>query len=105
LIPRLDGVILSKERKEAPWDKFVTGAPRPRTPSERRYIERKDGRMQEIEVEPSDWVFEAINNYEVLTLDCDYFRLRKPIERRLYEIARKHCGAQKSWKIGLAKLK
>jgi hypothetical protein len=67
--------------------------------------ERKDGRMQEIEVELSDWVFEAINNYEVLTLDRDYFRLRKPIERRLYEIARKHCGAQKSWKIGLAKLK
>ncbi|MGG7566812.1 replication initiator protein A [Rhodovulum sp. DZ06] len=67
--------------------------------------ERKDGRMQEIEVELSDWVFEAINNYEVLTLDRDYFRLRKPIERRLYEIARKHCGAQKSWKIGLPKLK
>lgn len=67
--------------------------------------ERKDGRMQEIEVELSDWVFEAINNYEVLTLDRDYFRLRKPIERRLYEIARKHCGAQKSWKVGLGKLK
>lgn len=67
--------------------------------------ERTDGRMQEIEVELSDWVFEAINNYEVLTLDRDYFRLRKPIERRLYEIARKHCGSQKSWKIGLSKLK
>jgi len=22
----------------------------------------------------------------------DYFRLRRPLERRLYEIARKHCG-------------
>ena len=28
LIPRFDGAILSKEWKEALWDKFVTGAPR-----------------------------------------------------------------------------
>ena len=28
LIPRFDGAILSLEWKEAPWDKFVTGAPR-----------------------------------------------------------------------------
>ena len=32
------------------------------------------------------------------------FRLRKPIERRVYELARKHCGQQKSWRITLAKL-
>jgi hypothetical protein len=41
LIPRFDGVILSKEWKEALWDKFVTGAPRPRTPSELQYSDRK----------------------------------------------------------------
>ena len=29
---------------------------------------------------------------EVLTLHRDYFRLREPLERRVYEIARKHCG-------------
>jgi hypothetical protein len=34
-------------------------------------------------------------------LHRDYFRLRKPIERRVYEIARKHCGSQASWKISL----
>ena len=34
----------------------------------------------------------------------DYFRLRKPLERRIYELARKHCGAKQEWKIGLAKL-
>ncbi|MCA9184408.1 MAG: replication initiator protein A [Pirellulaceae bacterium] len=28
----------------------------------------------------------------MLTLHRDYFRLRKPLERRVYEIARKHCG-------------
>jgi hypothetical protein len=41
LIPRFDGVILSQEWKEALWDKFVTGAPRPRTPSEQQYSDRK----------------------------------------------------------------
>jgi hypothetical protein len=66
--------------------------------------ETRDGRMQEIEVELSDWVFNAIRSREVLTLHRDYFRLRKPLERRIYEIARKHCGAQPSWSIGLEKL-
>jgi CO/xanthine dehydrogenase Mo-binding subunit len=41
LIPRFDGAILSLEWKEAAWDKFVTGAPRPRTPSEQQYSDRK----------------------------------------------------------------
>jgi plasmid replication initiation protein len=53
----------------------------------------------------SDWVFNAINAREVLTLHRNYFRLRKPLERRLYEIARKHCGQAREWRIGLAKLK
>jgi hypothetical protein len=37
----------------------------------------------------------------VLTLHKDYFRLSRPIERRVYEIARKHCGSQDSWKISI----
>jgi plasmid replication initiation protein len=67
--------------------------------------EMRDGRMQDIEVTLSDWVFNAINAREVLTLHRNYFRLRKPLERRLYEIARKHCGQASEWKIGLQKLK
>lgn len=54
--------------------------------------ETREGRMQEVEVRLSDWVFNAIRAKEVLTLNRKYFRLRKPLERRLYEIARKHCG-------------
>ena len=65
----------------------------------------RDGRMRDVEVTLSDWVYNAIRHQEVLTLSRDYFRLRKPLERRLYEIARKHCGIQPSWRIGLAKLK
>ena len=60
-----------------------------------------DGRLLWCEVELSNWVFNAIQAQEVLTLHKDYFRLRKPIERRVYEIARKHCGRQASWTIGL----
>ncbi|MBQ0805896.1 MAG: hypothetical protein KBT65_13685, partial [Sulfitobacter sp.] len=41
LIPWFDGAIYSLEWKEALWDKFVMGAPRPRTPSERQYSDRK----------------------------------------------------------------
>ena len=63
--------------------------------------ETRDGRMQEIEIELSDWVFNAIQAHEVLTLHRNYFRLRKPLERRIYEIARKHCGRQKEWRVSL----
>ncbi|WP_111735566.1 plasmid replication initiator TrfA [Roseovarius amoyensis] len=66
--------------------------------------ETRDGRMQEIEIQLSDWVFNAIEAHEVLTLHRNYFRLRKPLERRIYEIARKHCGQQKEWKISLGAL-
>lgn len=61
----------------------------------------RGGRMQEIEVELSDWVFNAISAHEVLTLHRNYFRLRKPLERRIYEIARKHCGRKAEWRVSL----
>jgi plasmid replication initiation protein len=57
-----------------------------------------------IEITLSDWLYNAVLGREVLTLSRDYFQLRKGLERRLYEIARKHCGKQTSWKIGLAAL-
>lgn len=63
-----------------------------------------DGRLLYCEIKLSDWVFNAIRHNEVLTLHRDYFRLRKPLERRVYEIARKHCGHQSEWKIGLVQL-
>ena len=60
-----------------------------------------DGRLLTCEITLSDWVFNAIRHNEVLTLHRDYFRLRKPIERRIYELARKHCGQQPSWKVSV----
>lgn len=64
-----------------------------------------DGRLLWVDVVLSDWVFKAIEANEVLTLNRDYFRLSKPYERRAYEIARKHCGRQKEWKISLELLR
>ncbi|MCA9211572.1 MAG: replication initiator protein A, partial [Planctomycetales bacterium] len=63
-----------------------------------------DGRLLWCEVTLSDWVFNAIRANEVLALHPDYFRLRKPLERRVYELARKHCGQQAQWSIALDKL-
>lgn len=60
-----------------------------------------DGRLLWMEIKLSDWVFNAIKSQEVLTLHPDYFRLGKPLERRVYELARKHCGRQSSWQISL----
>jgi plasmid replication initiation protein len=68
-------------------------------------IKRKhgfDGRLLNCEIKLSDWVFNAIKAQEVLTLHPAYFRLRKPIERRVYELARKHCGKQKQWSVSLS---
>jgi hypothetical protein len=62
------------------------------------------GRILSIELRISDWVFKAIRSQEVLTLHRDYFRLSKPLERRVYELARKHCGRQKSWHISVEML-
>ena len=70
-------------------------------------IKRKyglNGRIQSVDMELSDWVFNAITKESVLTLHPDYFRLRKPIERRIYELARKHVGRKRIFKIGIEKL-
>jgi len=60
-----------------------------------------DERMIAVEVKLSRWLYNAVQAFEVLTIHPDYFRLRKPLARRLYEIARKHCGHQTEWTIGL----
>jgi len=70
------------------------------------FVMKEEGewRLDYCEVVLSDWVMRAIEGDEVVTISNDYFRLRRPLERRIYEIARKHCGSQKRWHINLAKL-
>lgn len=59
------------------------------------------GRMVSVTVTLSDWLYQAVLSKSVLTLSRDYFRMRKPLERRVYELARKHCGRQRSWRVSV----
>ena len=98
-VSRLGGVQISTNIKSGDMEQFDQFGL-----IESSSIRRKhgiDGRLQWCDITLSDWVFNAIKANEVLTLHRDYFRLRKPLERRIYELARKHCGQQPSWKISL----
>jgi plasmid replication initiation protein len=61
--------------------------------------------MAAVEVWLNDWLWRAlVENRRVLTISPDYFALDMGLERRVYELARKHCGRQREWRIGLARL-
>ena len=63
------------------------------------------GRMIEIEVKLPEWIMGAIQSKHILTYSPDYFTLRRPLDRRLYELMRKHCNNNpKGWSIKLSKL-
>lgn len=64
-------------------------------------ITRQISRVLQFSVTISEWLYNGLVNYEVLTMDRGYFRLSRSIDRRLYEIARKHCGDQPIWKIDI----
>ena len=71
-----------------------------------KFIEsdRIKGRLVSMEITLSDWLYNSLISKQVLTIDREYFRLRKSIDRRLYEIARKHCGNKNEWVISLETL-
>ncbi len=76
--------------------------------SEARISYAKDARGQKrlkaITIRLCNWLHRAIlNDMRILTYDHRYFALG-PIERRLYELARTHCGRQPRFLIGLARL-
>lgn len=64
----------------------------------------RGGRMVQVMITLSEWLYRAVLARSVLTLSRDYFRLRKPLERRIYELARKHCGRQPEWRVSIATL-
>ena len=69
--------------------------------------ERPDGsrRMRAVEITISDWMFRAITKERrVLSISPEYFKLEGGLERRLYQLARKHVGRQRVWRCGLTLL-
>lgn len=56
-------------------------------------LEKKKGKLEigMVALTLPDWLFHAVTKTKVLKINSDYFRIRKAIDRRLYEISRKHC--------------
>ncbi|WGL99939.1 replication initiator protein A (plasmid) [Arsenophonus sp. aPb] len=71
-----------------------------------RILDEKKGKLEigMVEITLPDWLYEGITKEKILKISPDYFRIRKAIDRRLYEIARKHCGNQHEFSISLEKL-
>ena len=69
-----------------------------------RAREDKNRRMIGITVTLPECLLQAVESTNVLTYNRQYFSLRRPLERRLYEIARKHCGSQARWSVSLSLL-
>lgn len=67
---------------------------------------QKTGKMVSIELILNDWLWDAATNggRDLLTVDRSYFLIKSGVERRVYEICRKHCGHQAAWTISTQKL-
>jgi len=64
-----------------------------------------DSRKIMLEITLPDWLYRSLITSQVLTLSSDYFNIKRAFDRRIYEIARKHCGKQKKWCISLERLR
>lgn len=100
-LSRLDGTRLRtniKTNGEQQWQAFglIEGATIRRSEA--------SGRVVEWGITLPEWLFNAVQGNEVLSLHRDYFRLGRPLDRRVYELCRKHCGKQPRWEITLEKL-
>lgn len=73
-----------------------------------KVLKRSSGKREGVlsaEVTISKWQARQVHDKYVLTIDDDYFSIKRPTERRIYEIARKFCGNQKIlFRISLSNL-
>lgn len=62
-------------------------------------VTEEDGRVEGVEVVLPEWLFESIQNFDVLTLDKRYFDIPGSVERSLYLYAKKATGGPTgTWK-------
>lgn len=66
-------------------------------------VKTQTGKAASVQIKLCDWLYRAVWNasQEMLTINREYFKLEGGIERRLYELARKHCGNQPYWKVSI----
>jgi plasmid replication initiation protein len=101
-LDRIDGTryrtnVIAEGTKKDKWMGIIDGA--------ELETDEKTNRPRKLRITLSDMIIDAIRERcKVLTLHKDYFRLRKPIQRRVYELARKHCGRQDAWSISIVVL-
>ncbi|AKZ66174.1 replication initiator protein A [Candidatus Palibaumannia cicadellinicola] len=71
-----------------------------------RIIKNTEGNFKYgmIEITLPYWLYQSLYKRKILKISSDYFKIRKAIDRRIYEIARKHCGNQKEFIISIEKL-
>lgn len=70
-----------------------------------RKDDKIDGRMLSLKVSLSNQLFNSMKTKkELLTVNPDYFKLSKPIEKKIYEIARKHVGRKSAHSINTSTL-
>jgi plasmid replication initiation protein len=68
------------------------------------HTKTKSGKVIASKVTLSDWTVAEMRKKKVKTLHRDYFLLRRPIDKRLYEIVKRHIGTRKKWEISTVKL-
>lgn len=93
-LDRIDGTrfrtnILFEGTRTDEWMGIIDGA--------KMETDERTGKIRSLELKLSDMVIATVERMQVLTLHRDYFRLSRPIERRIYEIARKSVGQDESW--------
>ena len=100
-LDRIDGTrfrtnILYDGTRSDTWMGIIDGA--------KLDTDERTGKLRSLEITLSDMVMSSVMEMDVLTLHKDYFRLTRPIERRVYEIARKAVGQNESWSFNMATL-
>jgi len=70
-----------------------------------RTDDKKDGRMLSIKLELPSVLLESLEDPKnFATINPDYFKIRAALDRRLYELANRHCHNQKKWPIRIENL-
>lgn len=68
-------------------------------------IENENGRMSYIQITLPQWLVKSIQTSKVRKISPGYFNLSGAIDRRIYEIACKHCNNNPEWMFKLENLK
>jgi plasmid replication initiation protein len=102
-LDRLSGTRIKTNIKTMDGIEFTNGVGLITEYSARR--SSRSGQIIDVQITLSPWLFKMVEGANVLTLHRDYFLLRKPLDRRIYELARKHCGSQAKWSISAEILK